>query len=300
MNKSQKNVLDLYNKGLNDEEISKEIKLSLSTIMQYRKVLGLKSYFLLNKEKEDQLILNELICENTAYSIKKKFNCDDCRIKRIAMQNNIKLKSFKKMCDDRRVVKFNPFDEENKESNYWLGILASDGSVYENRIRLGLQEQDLNHIEKFRDFINPELKIVKTIKDKKHIMYNLSFRSIETKEYLHSIGITNQKSLIIDYKKPITIDFLRGVIDGDGYIRSDGTEVSIATGSIVFANQLKEFIKKTFNVNCTVRKTKPNLFCVGVYGGRQVNKVLEIYENADIYLERKYQKAISIRNNRTK
>lgn len=299
MNKSQKNVLDLYNNGFDDVKISKETGLSLSTIMQYRKILGLKSYYLLEREDEDKKILEELINGNTIYYIKKKFNCYDCRIKRIAKENNIKLKPFKEMCDDRRIVKSNPFNKNDPESNYWLGMIAADGCVHENRLTLGLQECDLNHIEKFRDFINPELKITKTIKDHKHVMFMTSFRSIETKQYLHSIGLTNNKSMTINYKKKITKDFLRGVIDGDGYIRADGTEVSISTGSLVFANQLKKFIIKTFGVNCVIHKRR-NIYSVGVYGGNQAPKVLEIYENADIYLERKYQKAISIRNSRKK
>lgn len=297
--KVKKNVLDLYNNGLNDVEISEKTGLTLNTIAQYRKILGLKSYFLLKREEEDKFILDDLYLGKTLYFIKKKFNCSSCRIKRIAKENNIKLKSFKEMCDNRRFVKSNPFIEDSRESNYWLGMLASDGSIHENRISLGLQECDLSHIEKFRDFVNSNLKITRTVKNHKHVMFMTSFRSIETKEYLKSIGLTNNKSMTIDYKKEITKDFLRGVIDGDGYIRIDGTEVSISTGSLIFANQLKNYISKTFEVNCVIHKRR-NIYCVGVYGGNQAPKVLEIYENADIYLERKYQKAISIRNNRKK
>lgn len=300
MNQSQQNVLNLYNNGYDDIKISAETGLSLSTISQYRKILGLKSYYSIEKEKEDLLILECIKEDESIYSIKKKFNCYDSRIKRIAKENNIKLKNFNEVCKSRRLINFNPFNSEREDSDYWLGIIASDGSVYENRIRLGLQECDFSHIEKFRDFIDKRLKIIKTVKNKKQVMYNVAFRSIETKQYLCSIGITEKKSLTMNYKKEITRDFLRGIIDGDGYIRSDGTEVSIATGSIIFANQLRDFIIKTFNINCTIRKTKPQLYCVGVYGSINVNKILEIYENADIYLERKYQKAISIRNNRKK
>ena len=54
---------------------------------------------------------------------------------------------------------FEKIDTEDKA--YWLGFLYADGSVgsKENKIELGLAEQDLHHIEKFRDFIGINNKI---------------------------------------------------------------------------------------------------------------------------------------------
>ena len=41
------------------------------------------------------------------------------------------------------------------ESAYWLGMLASDGCVYENRNKIYIiaKEEDEGHIEEFRKFI---------------------------------------------------------------------------------------------------------------------------------------------------
>lgn len=297
MTNGEKIVLKLYNEGLSDNEISEASGLSINTVACYRKKLSLRSYVLINRDKEDLVILNALKNGMSMYEITKKFNCYSDRTRRIAKENNINLTTWEEMVENRRIVSHNPFTKASEESEYWLGILASDGCVYKNRIRLGLQESDYSHVVKFRDYINPELKITKTVKNKKHVMFNVAFRSPEIATYLDSIGITQKKSLTINYSRKITTSFLRGVVDGDGYIRNNGTELSIATGSIVFAEQLKQFISETFQVNCTIHKTKPHLYCVGVYGRKQTWKVLSIYENASIYLDRKYYKAISIRNN---
>lgn len=50
---------------------------------------------------------------------------------------------------------------DTEEKAYWLGFLYADGSVSssEDKIELGLAEQDMHHIEKFRDFIGINNKI---------------------------------------------------------------------------------------------------------------------------------------------
>ena len=45
-----------------------------------------------------------------------------------------------------------------------------------------------------------------------------------------------------------TKDFIRGVIDGDGYIRKKGYEISITTGSLEFAEQLKNSFITLFDI----------------------------------------------------
>ena len=50
----------------------------------------------------------------------------------------------------------NFFDELNEKSAYWLGFLYADGYVssYENSIGISLKSEDINHLEKFKNFLN--------------------------------------------------------------------------------------------------------------------------------------------------
>ena len=99
-----------------------------------------------------------------------------------------------------------------------------------------------------------------------------------------------------------TKDFLRGVIDGDGYIRKKGYEISITTGSEIFAEQLKNSFINLFNIEPKIYKNSKNrkntIYNVTILGKEKVKFVLnELYTNADTYLERKYLNAVLVSNN---
>lgn len=198
---------------------------------------------------------------------------------------------------NRRKVNHNPFEDLNNSNvQYWLGFLAADGAIFEGRVTLGLQEKDEKHIDKFITFISDNLTKRKVIKDNKYILYTTSFRSRSVVEFLYDLGITSNKSKTLNYKH-FTNDFLRGVIDGDGYIRKNHREVSIITASEVFAKQIQCFIIENYKINSTIYTKRDKYFTVGVYGRRQVEMFLnELYNNADTYLERKYLNAMLYRN----
>lgn len=53
----------------------------------------------------------------------------------------------------KKLINYNPFENlENKEVQYWLGWLASDGCITGNRIIISLQRQDRDVLEKFCSF----------------------------------------------------------------------------------------------------------------------------------------------------
>jgi len=51
--------------------------------------------------------------------------------------------------------------EETPITYYWIGFLMADGGFTERRIQLGVAEKDLDHLEKFRKFVNSTNKIGK-------------------------------------------------------------------------------------------------------------------------------------------
>lgn len=54
-------------------------------------------------------------------------------------------------------VKHNPFLINSDESNYWVGFIAADGNVNKKTNTIAIQSKDIEHILKYRDFINPDL-----------------------------------------------------------------------------------------------------------------------------------------------
>ena len=291
-------VKDLYDQGLTDLKIAEILGKSDDSVAYYRKLLGLENKFKARQPKIDDIVIDELVNNHlTCYAISKKYNCTHCYIRRVLRDNNIPLEQYIITNRDRRLVKDNPFTNlQDPIVQYWLGFLSADGGVFENRISLGLQEKDKRHIEKFVEFLGNELTIRKVCKDHKYYSYVCSFRSRECSDFLKNLGITSNKSFTLDYNNEITIDFLRGVIDGDGYIRKTFEEVSILTGSKVFAYQLKEAIHKLFNMIASIRIIKrgnSEYYTIGIYGRNRVRIILKkLYQNAPIFLDRKYETAM--------
>lgn len=295
----EKIILNLHKKGLIDTEIAKIINKSPDTVAYYRKKLNLVNNRNKNSIKNKNKILKLLKEKVTIYKIKKETGCSTTYIKKVAKNNNIDTLTKKDFINKVKKVKNNPFTNlQDPDTNYWLGFLAADGAIFEDRLSLTLQEQDYKHMVKFAKFISPSLKVKEIIHHNKYKLYHVSFRNKEIVNYLHNLGITNRKSYTLNMNIKINKDFLRGVIDGDGYIRKNKYEISIVTASKKFAIQLKKAYKNLFNIEAKFYEFKPNIYTISVLKKKEVKLILqELYFNAHIFLKRKYDNAVLISNN---
>lgn len=107
---------------------------------------------------------------------------------------------------------------------YWLGFLAADGYLYSGKtaryIGLGLAKRDLNHIKKFKKFIDADYKIVKC---DYHNSYSLRISNKKFCDDLRKHGIIERKSnknyFLINFCKYEYRDFfIAGFFGGDGSI----------------------------------------------------------------------------------
>ena len=207
-------------------------------------------------------------------------------IRRVLLKHGRTLKNR----SEALVTTSNRFAElDNPEAQYWLGMLAADGTIGNktNLVCLSLQEKDSTHLSKYASFMG--IRVFK-VYNKRYDLYEhrASFRNKSVNHYLKSIGITDNKSASLDYKLPITRHFLRGVIDGDGYVRKNKPYVEIASQSPVFVEQLMSYLK-TQGIHCTIHgHTKSVLYIIGMYRRDAVRKLYDLlYKDASVYLERK-------------
>lgn len=205
------------------------------------------------------------------------------------------------MCNSKRPFPnkdiFETIDTEEKA--YWLGFLYADGSVGSSRaqIELGLKLEDIDHVQKFKDFIGLDNKI--GIREKtKSCRY--SFRSSEFKEHLIKQGCFPNKSLILKFPtynqvpKELMKHFMRGYFDGDGWIcHTDKTECIGFIGTYDFVSgAMKEFNLKENKIANVHRENGAKRY--QLYQKEEFMKFLDLlYSDATIYLERKYQKYLS-------
>lgn len=251
------------------------------------------------KEKYDKAIKEYLNNKKSLTQISKDFSLS--RGKLTSYMKILDIKIINKQNDSD--IKENIFDNINTEEKaYWLGFLYADGYISKDGvIELGLQERDLEHIKKFKKFLNSKNKICYRKNTKS---YRLSFRNKHMVKSLKDKGVINNKSLILTYPdesilpKYLTRHFIRGFFDGDGYLgiknqngKTTG-RLGITSGSPTF---IKELIKAMNWKELSIRKDKRNNSYVIEWSSFLTYfMLLELYNNSIIYLDRKYEKFLII------
>lgn len=148
------------------------------------------------------------------------------------------------------------FDILTNEGAYWLGFIASDGNVHKttNRLTIGLQEGDINHLSLFIQYVQSTKEIkrkVDTKNGKSTIAAYVSIDSKYLKNRLAAYGIVPAKSnLDIDYLSYIPDEyklyFIFGYLDGDGHIskidRKPNRPVISIIGNNQFINHCHDFL----------------------------------------------------------
>ena len=189
---------------------------------------------------------------------------------------------------------------DSEEKAYWLGFLYADGYVSgkTNHIELALATKDKLHVQKFANFINFQGTI-----NSNAIRTRISFQNKKMKEDLINLGCVPNKSLIIKFPqknvlpKELIKHFVRGYIDGDGYIglQQNGLErMGICSGSEIFLRELVNVMN--WKQNKVLLDKRSNAYSIN-WAGKTVYKMLfELYENAEVYLDRKHLKYIEIKN----
>ena len=193
----------------------------------------------------------------------------------------------------------NVFDViDTEEKAYWLGFLYADGHVgyKHNNIELGIDKRDYDHLVKFRYFL--KLKSDKSITFSENIC-RVRVSSPNMHQKLIEKGCTPRKTLTLKFP---TIDivpdrlirhFLRGYVDGDGslglYHSKKGTDDSClhicGTPEFLTSAMLKIGVFKGCNLY-DVKNTPIFNLTYKCLAARKVARLL--YENSNIYLERKY------------
>jgi DNA-binding transcriptional regulator WhiA len=184
---------------------------------------------------------------------------------------------------------------DTQEKAYWLGFIYADGYVSkESNFELSLSIKDLSHLEKFKSFLEFEGKIYI---DQKVGRCRLQFRDVKIVNSLKQLGCVNKKSLILRFPEvsdDLKSHFIRGYFEGDGYISDPKRSVAV---SIVGT---EEFLKSIHDVtdlpkeNIKHRNPKHSKeVFTNMISGKNARKLCRyMYENATVYLDRKYQRVI--------
>lgn len=195
---------------------------------------------------------------------------------------------------------------QSEEQFYWLGFMYADGNISRegNRIEIRLSIKDKDHLEKFRNFLNLSTEIRTGVCNGNGFCH-LSVRNKHMWNTLNSLGCTPQKTLTLQFpnislfkKKENILHFIRGYVDGDGCLSTylNATKTSIRTElSLVGTESFLKSVNKLFqNKGYIKNKSSENwnnkAFDLSFSDVSSRNIARYLYENATIYLNRKYEK----------
>ena len=216
--------------------------------------------------------------------------------KDIRAQLNLPEAGLTKFFKENEVYRFNENIFENvdtEEKAYWLGFLWADGYC-KSGIDIELTDED--HIIKLKEFLAITSQI-KTRNRNNSITYRLNANSNKFANDLNNLGfgLKDDRTEIPIISESLIRHFIRGYFDGDGHIRKDSTFEGIdISGRIEFIDNLK-IILKDYIVREELHSTHSKRIYTDKLKGIQFLDY--IYQDATIYLTRKYTVALSVRNN---
>lgn len=197
----------------------------------------------------------------------------------------------------------------NERSAYWIGFIAADGYVSKgksggNCIGIELKSTDYKHLKKFNKDIEGNIPVVFRVREQvsfgKKIIQNakqcvIRIYSEEVFKDLGSWGVVPKKSKILKFPKiendKLMWHYIRGYFDGDGSIfyekRSNQLHTKITCASPFFIKSFVDYLNK-YNIKTYIASS--GIDC-GITGKESTRIFLsKMYDNATVYLERKYKK----------
>lgn len=302
-------IKNLYLEGNSIKEIEKLIELSKSTISRALRRLNV----VLRKDNRhlDPLIIDEIsslykdnfLIKDIAF----KLGMDKNRIARILKTSGIITTRGMKRIFNFNDNYFENIDNQNKA--YFLGLLTADGCNSVRYIRLGLQDRDIDILNKFKNEIgftgNVHIVIRKEKNRKKVALIRLYSKKMC--DDLCKYGIIPAKTnstYFPEIPEEFYRHFIRGLFDGDGCIYTGEQNARkkytfIITGNNTLIYKVQEVLIKECNISKTklprANDSPENTISIFTQGKKDVLSIREwIYKDAEMYLERKKEKFYSI------
>jgi len=190
----------------------------------------------------------------------------------------------------------------NEKKAYWLGFLAGDATIVENKVKLRLSIKDEEHLAKFKKAVE---WTGKDYYDKKTRSLEVYFRSFTMTRDLERYYISPRKTFTIRFPKiPKRLErhFIRGAFDADGCINRARRVTQKKSGKIYvfYGGEFNIEGNKKFVSAIQLRLVNLGLSFTSLnYSGKSINRVRYgginqlrkiydyLYNNADIFLERK-------------
>lgn len=270
---------------------------------------ALKKQIINNAIKE---YLNTPLYDRSISRVSEKFGINKKTLSKYLKEKGVEIISNRNRCNFSESV-FDTIDSEEKA--YWLGFMYADGYVLAKKPKFGLSLslKDINHLKKFNDFLKyPKglnIKETHQFGSKEHVnkngetlyMVTTEIQNQHTYDALVSKGVVPNKSLILTFpdinvftSESLVYHFIRGYFDGDGTLglynhskTNPNLEESLSfVGTKDFLKGVQKYLGEGYLMQ--KKNCNENTYRLGYSTKKAFNAAKLMYENATIYLDRKY------------
>ncbi|SEM16493.1 LAGLIDADG-like domain-containing protein [Mesobacillus persicus] len=167
-----------------------------------------------------------------------------------------------------------------------LGLFVTDGTVNKHIHSISFAQKDERILKLIANYMEADYILGATGPTCK--TPTLIINSKEIKKDLEKLGITANKSLTLpfpDVPEELLPAFVRGVIDGDGWVQKTGYVMNITTGSKLFSEGLLSIFQRwglRSEITSTISTAGRPIYRVWVKGKSHLPKLaMIIYNNAN-------------------
>lgn len=304
-------ILQMASNGNSAYRISKVLKISKSSILNFLKKNNIDTSLKNKVNKEDLLkdknetvlkLYNEGKTQQEIANIVGHTNSSICKL----------LHSLDIEVRDNTIytVNENYFSEgiNSAEKAYILGWFYSDGNVTKNKVRIQIQDIDkymLEWIAEKMEYTGP-LHFIKRRKLHHHDQYCLAICRKKLVQDLIKLGCLPKKSLVLKFPSHNIVPeqyfsfFLLGVWDGDGSISIDKRryiKVSVTSSKSFIVGLQSHLTNLGFPHTTYKKRTKKHTLQLSISGQEKSVEFLRwLYSDAPFYLKRKHNKFIEFCN----
>ena len=294
-------IVKLYINGLTQQQIADKYNTSKSSIARFLRNIGITSKVIiteLDERKMIELYKNGMIIKDIANA----FNIGDRRVSGILKKYNIQISpSYERQ--RKYSLNENYFDCINTQDKaYLLGLLYADGCNSNGHIAIRLQERDRDILDKMNIALGSDrpLRFIDYSGRSNYCQNQCGLEIVNQhmSNQLSLLGMVPNKSLVLEFPRwmneKLYPHFIRGYFDGDGYVSKDYNNAKLSIISTkAFCEKVKDIIYKDIGVNACIylchKNESTTTRTLQISGRNQIRKFLDyIYNNANLYLDRKY------------
>ena len=316
----QLQIISLYKSGTSVKNISKQFNLQVETIYFYLHAYGINFNNKNNSKRISQSDIDRIInlyndgmsIKNIALIVNHASKVVSKYINEYLFINNMHRREY---APRKYQINENYFDNiDTSDKAYILGFLYADGNNYckKDSISISLKESDKYILEQMKEKIESEAPLTYIHKPKMNNyecsnQWSLRVVNSHISSTLNEHGLVPNKSLVLKFPIFISDDlmghFVRGYLDGDGYIKSiltkSGALITL-TSTYDFLDELLNYLhRKNIIDKGSVKKLKVNYITstLSICNYEDMISFCNwIYKDKDLYLTRKYDRYIDLRN----